>query len=395
MMEAAARPSRATALTVFVVILLVSAAYQACFCLAMSQGDLTGLFFIGGVMRQPPERTEGFSYPDSTGYDGQFYRLLAHDPLLGKGYRVYFDDARYRSRRVLIPAVAALLGAGSPVAVDFWYVAITDVLIALGGVCFVFLTFPRCRPPVSILLYLFIPAIIASTDRMVLDGPSVAGFLAVWLFLRDERYGPLLAVLTALPLLREANLCVTVGCMLVFLKSRDGRRIVLCALTVIPSLAWWWYVAAHTPPSPAARLVLSVPLLPLVIRLFKGYPGNAGPLEMALLRSLAVMGVLCLLGAFAWLAKAMWDESREDGGIRYDTLLILPTAILGAFAENKEVLASPYAFMRVNSMLLVWVALRLMNVRTVWAAIYLPASSLALAVFRASVLFRFITRVVF
>jgi len=394
MREAVLRPGRAATLTCFAVILLVSAAYQACYCYAISGGDLTGLFFIGGRTPQPPQLAAGFSYPGSRGYDGQFYRILAHDPLMRKGYGIYLDDARYRSRRILIPGMAALLGAGSPVAVDFWYVAVTDVAIALGGVCFVMLAFPCCRPAVAVVLYLLIPAVIAGTDRMLPDAPAVAGFLAAYLFLRDDRFIPLMAVLCAMPLIREANLCVTAGCICVLLRDRNWRRTVWCAMTLIPSLVWWWFVAAHTARSTAASQLISVPLLPQVLRLFTRLQRPVGPLENFLLQSLDVVACLCLLMGFAWVMKTIVEESWRGEGLRYDTLLILPAAILAAFTGGQEVLAAPYAFMRVNSMLVAWTALRMLCARPVWARIYVPASSLALLVYRANPLLKLVGRMI-
>jgi hypothetical protein len=53
--------------------------------------------------------------PDSNGYDGQFYAQLALDPLLRSAELTQILDApAYRARRILAPAVAAVLGLGHP-----------------------------------------------------------------------------------------------------------------------------------------------------------------------------------------------------------------------------------------------------------------------------------------
>ena len=51
----------------------------------------------------------------SNGYDGQFYAQIALDPLLrGSELKQVVDAPAYRSRRILTPALAAILGIGSP-----------------------------------------------------------------------------------------------------------------------------------------------------------------------------------------------------------------------------------------------------------------------------------------
>lgn len=61
---------------------------------------------------------EELSYPvfeDSAGYDGQFYAQLATDPTLGNPeFSTAIDTPSMRSRRILLPALAYLLGLGQP-----------------------------------------------------------------------------------------------------------------------------------------------------------------------------------------------------------------------------------------------------------------------------------------
>jgi hypothetical protein len=53
--------------------------------------------------------------PGSSGYDGQFYAELALDPLLrSPQLNQALDAPSYRARRILAPAVAAVLGLGNP-----------------------------------------------------------------------------------------------------------------------------------------------------------------------------------------------------------------------------------------------------------------------------------------
>src|SRR5258708_30447927 len=94
---------------VFLLLLAITAGYQALYCYGSLGRDWTGLFYSGDLMARPPELDSGFQFRNSRGYDGQQYRVLAHDPLNGRGYLKYLDGARFPSRRILIPPAAALL----------------------------------------------------------------------------------------------------------------------------------------------------------------------------------------------------------------------------------------------------------------------------------------------
>lgn len=53
--------------------------------------------------------------PQSNGYDGQFYAQIALDPLLRSSELAnVIDTPSYRARRILSPAIAAILGLGNP-----------------------------------------------------------------------------------------------------------------------------------------------------------------------------------------------------------------------------------------------------------------------------------------
>ncbi len=370
----------------FFVLLLVTVAYQAVYCHAVTRGDPTGLFFTGSIFQRPPG-VDGFVYP-GPGYDGQMYRLVAHDPSGGKGYWKFLDDPRYRSRRGLVPLAAALLGGGSPRLVDLSFIAITDILLAMGGVCFVRLAKGFCPPLAAVAAYLLIPAVVASTDRMVLDGALVAGCLAAWLFYRDGRTGPLMGVLMLLPLARETGICVTGGVCLAYLAARKYRHAAAALVTAAPALSWWLFVAQRTPPSPGATL-LSVPLIPQFMRLFTPFDRPiAGPVRVVL-ETLDFVACVCLLIAFAWFIKVLLDGLRSRH-LDYEILLVLPLWALAAFASSRSIMVDPYAFMRVNSPLLVWTALRMMRTRPLYAALYVPAASAALVIYRARPIFEFI-----
>ena len=70
---------------------------------------------------------------DSHGYDGQFYAQIAMDPLLrDPALHGALDNFSYRSRRILMPAVAHIAGLGQP----FW---ILQAYALLNVVCWLVL----------------------------------------------------------------------------------------------------------------------------------------------------------------------------------------------------------------------------------------------------------------
>jgi hypothetical protein len=407
MSSMASAPRKLPLLACFGILLAITAGYQWFYCYASANGEISGLFFSGTRIPEPPELERyGFHYQGSIGYDGQMYRMIAHDPFRKKGYWNYVDDPRLRGERILIPFAAGLLGGDSITAVDFWYVAIVDILVALGGVCFVLLADGCCSRLSLIALYCIVPAVVASTDRMVLDGPSVAGFVAVLLFHRKGWRLPLWGVLVLLPFVRETNLAVAAGVALAYLTRRDIRAATEVAATAAPGLAWLAYISTWTPPS-GATVHLSLPLLPHVLRLFAVVQRPLPLWQNRMMQAIDFIGIAALLFTFGLLVAALmkaWprpgkDEQKlRDEARVNEALIILPTAIMLAFVGGPDVLRDVYGFMRIDSLLVTWAALHLLRYSRkterfapfallrspLWvAAWYLSACSIGILIFRA------------
>lgn len=377
---------RRPALPWFCAILAAIAGWQALYCAMVAHGNLTALFFIGDRQNWPAEIYRGaYVYRDSTGYDGQIYRIVAHDPLLrGPGNSLY--SPRYWYRRIFVPAAAALLGAGHPTAVDFGYVAVTDLLLAFGGLCFVRLASGPAPPLLAAAAYCAIPAVVASTDRMVVDGPSLALSLAAWWFYRERRFPAVMTTLALAVLARETALCVVAGVALGYALSRDRRRAVLSTLTAAPAAAWWIWLALHSPPSQMDGQ-LSTPLVPQIVRLFQINFRPAGKLVNAVLLPLDAVACVCLLAAFAWIGVTVVRELRS-GGLADDTVLVLPMAAATTLFSSPPLLSEPYHFLRHASVLIAWVALRGLRSRPLYGAAYTLAAGFPLLVYRGSALLR-------
>jgi hypothetical protein len=372
---------RPAAVLWFCAILLAIAGWQAVYCAVATEGKLTGLFYIGEGMHWPAE-PGAYVYRGSTGYDGQLYRIIANDPFLhGRGRQLY--GPRYWYRRIFIPGAAALLGAGRPAAIDVVYVALTDLILAFGGVCFVRLAAGSCPPAIAAAVYCLIPAVIASGDRMVLDGTALAMAVMAWWWYRESRFLPMLAALAAAVATRETFVFAVAGISLAYLLRRDVRRAAISAATIAPAAAWWLWVTLHTEPT-LQDAQLSIPLLPQIARLFWRRVRPVGPLENLLLQSLDVVGMVCLLAAFAWFAATLVRERK----LSEETALILPMACAAAFFSHPNLLREPYDFLRHASLLLAWVALRMFRVRPLYGLSYMALAGLPLLAYRAAALVR-------
>ena len=72
-------------------------------------GNWTALFMTGDLSPTPPaELPRTYVFPGSYGYDGQFYRYVAHLPWFRADWARYFDSPRMRYYRILVPALAWL-----------------------------------------------------------------------------------------------------------------------------------------------------------------------------------------------------------------------------------------------------------------------------------------------
>ena len=98
-------------------------------------GNWTALYISGSQFRLPPDLVSEnvYVFPNSSGYDGQMYHYIAHDPFMQRGYAPFMDNARFRYRRILLPALAFILAGGRQPAIDGAYIAANLLFLFLGA----------------------------------------------------------------------------------------------------------------------------------------------------------------------------------------------------------------------------------------------------------------------
>ena len=185
----------------------------------------------------------------SNGYDGQFYAQIALDPLLrGTEINQIVDAPAYRSRRILTPAMAAILGSGSPwrtlqayalLNVACWFALGWLLLQQTGnGDWVAFARWGGC---------MFSLGVLDSVRQSLVDLPALLLLvLAVRSSLRGKSTGS--AVWLALGnLAKETNLLGTVALCSDKLLTRAHWKRTLFSLVVasLPIALWSLYVQAR------------------------------------------------------------------------------------------------------------------------------------------------------
>jgi hypothetical protein len=210
-------------------------------------GNWTALFCSGDHFSRPPEIDGGqYVFPASTGYDGQFYQIVAHDPLFRHGYAAFIDAPRLRYRRILMPALAYLLAAGASQRIDAAYISVCLFFVGLGSFCLAQLALENGRQPLWGLLFLFTPATLMGIERMTIDISLSALCLLCLLLSRKQHWLLLWCALAAAVLSRETGLLVLAG--VVFWLGKRKRFALAAVLTssLLPAVAWYGFVQIHT-----------------------------------------------------------------------------------------------------------------------------------------------------
>ena len=232
-------------------------------------GNWTAWFCTGGNVAQPEALAfeHLYRFAQSDGYDGQFYHYIAHDPLFRRGFDRYIDAPRLRYRRILIPALAFIISAGQ----DRW---IDTALIALNLLCIFAGAYWLSRyarryghHPAWGALFLLVPAVLVSLDRLTADLALTALCVGFALYLSEKRAAELYMVLLLAPLARETGLLLTAAYCIVLLFERRGKAALIFATSAIPALAWFAFVQSHTVPYDSAGWFTPVPFAGVIDRM--------------------------------------------------------------------------------------------------------------------------------
>jgi hypothetical protein len=311
-------------------------------------GNWTGLFDTGRDFLPPPELAfeNIVIVSDTTGYDGQFYHYVAHDPFFQQGLSRYIDNPRLRYGRILVPLAAYALAAGNPHWIDWAYRFVVLLFVFLGAYWaarFMLQHGPRAD---SALLFALLPATILSIEVLAVDVALMA--LCVGFFLmQDERSSKLVPILALSPLVRETGLLLIVAAVLSAILRKHWRRVILFALSVTPWVAWTWFVYLHTQAQPyPISLVPFSEILGALIHVQSAAPGLIGG-------TLTVLDRLAIVGSIVAIVLGLC-HMRRAGAV---ALACVGFGLLGAVLQRGDVWENYHAHTRVLSPLYMWLAM--------------------------------------
>jgi hypothetical protein len=203
-------------------------------------GNWTALFLTGTGFPPPAKLVAGTYLFPGSGYDGEFYRYVAHDLFLQRGYARFIDTPAVRYRRVLIPALALLFAAGHQSWIDTAYIAVVALFVFLGAYWLSRYAALAGRSPAWALAFLLVPATWIAMDRMTVDvavAALTAGFAVYWKAgVRWKVY----AVCVLAGLAHETGLLIAGGACLFELLQRRFARAALWASAALPLFVWAW-----------------------------------------------------------------------------------------------------------------------------------------------------------
>jgi hypothetical protein len=208
-------------------------------------GNLTALFCTGTNLPIPPalEREHIYRFPHSTGYDGQAYHFMAHDPL----YRtevghVLFPDAGHRYRRILLPAVAYAMALGRQDWIDESYFLCNLAFLFVGAWWLATILVRLGIHPGFAVLYLLVPATLISLDRLTVDLALTSLSLGFVVYANAESRWPLYVVLVLAALCRDTGFILAMAAAIPPLVSRRYRASLFWLSALLPAIVWYAFV---------------------------------------------------------------------------------------------------------------------------------------------------------
>jgi hypothetical protein len=316
-------------------------------------GNWTGLFCTGSAFPVPPVLAgeNVYIFPNSTGYDGQMYHYVAHDPLMRTEMWRYVDNARIRYRRILLPAIAFLLAVGRQPWIDHAYIGANLLFLLLGAWWLSRYLDLLGYQPRWAALFVLVPAVLISLDRLTVDLAFTALCIGFALYMRLGQDASACAVLALACLTRDTGFVLAAAACLAMLAAHRFAKAVLFGAAILPSVAWYWFVQLRTPDYTDARFGQLIPFKGVFEALLHpmAYPfGSSVNAALGWLDRLALLGFVLAVAFTVWLV-------RHNGFGHMETALVLWSIIglclPGSFWEEC------YSGSRAFTPLLIWVML--------------------------------------
>ena len=331
-------------------------------------GNWTAMFYTGAAKPLPPAlRSESiYVFPNSTGYDSQFYHYMAHDPIMTRGLADSIDAPRLRYRRILLSAAAYVSALGKPAWIDPALLVLALTPYFLGAWWLARFAVLQGRSRFWGLGFLAVPASLISLDRLTVDLALAAFCCGFAAYAKEGKTPKLFAVLALATLARETGFLVLGAYGLYLLARREWRRAILFGLAGLPALAWFGYVQSRTP-SFESHMAAPPSGSALLDRLFEPVSYAFPPLIAKTAQPLDYISLAAVFLAMALAARAVIRKPAPENAAAavFAALPLVLGGIIGWY--------EPFGYPRTLSPLFLFVAMGAVASRS-----WLAAAPLAL-----------------
>ncbi len=337
-----------------VLAVVLGSAWQITLVYSLYGGNWSALFYhgtdAGGVPNEPAFQNT-YVFPDWSGFDGQYYRIIAHDPFLTRGYLGHIHMPMMRYRRILVPLMAFALACGRQPYIDAGFIATMLLFFFLGVYWLARYAELFGRSAQWGWAFLLAPATLAGLERGAIDTALTALTIGFALYLREQSRYRLFLVLVMAGLCRETGLCLCLACAGASLLKRNWTMLALSCASLLPALAWYGYVQMHIPADPGTNM-FRLPLTDLVQNVLHhdvNYVNHGGSF-VQVAYYVAVLGVLLAFLLSIRFAFNDWTSAER--------LAALAFTMTGLLLQPSGLWVQPYHFGRVLAPLLVLLGLR-------------------------------------
>uniref|UniRef100_Q02BL3 Glycosyltransferase RgtA/B/C/D-like domain-containing protein n=1 Tax=Solibacter usitatus (strain Ellin6076) TaxID=234267 RepID=Q02BL3_SOLUE len=328
-------------------------AWQTTLVHKLYNGNWSALFYhgvFGNSVPNDPAFAGTYLFPADFGFDGQYYRVVAHDPFRTRDYLPFIERPVMRYRRILIPMMAYAFAWGRQPNIDGGFFAAILIFLGLGVYWLGRYAALYGRTAKWGWAFLLAPATLAGLERGAIDMALTALTVGFALYVREQSRYRLLLVLILAGLCRETGLCLIAGCAAASVLEKNWERLAVSCASLVPTLAWYGFVHLRTPPDHSSNL-MRIPLTDLVDSLLHhdvSYIKTGGPLVQAMYYA-AVFGMLL---AFAFTIRLVWKGWTSPEG-----LAALAFTMTGLLLQPAGLWVQPYHFGRVLAPVLVLLGL--------------------------------------
>jgi hypothetical protein len=340
-------------------------------------GNWTALFYhgYGPGLPNDPVFAGTYIFPDDLGFDGQYYRIVAHDPFLRRGWARHIDLPAMRYRRILVPVLAYLLAFGRQRYVDAGFFAAILLFLFLGVYWLGRYAVLYGRSAKWGWAFLLAPGTLAGLERGSIDTALAALTIGFVLYLREQSRYRLLLVLMLAGLCRDTGVLLILACAGSALLYRNWPRLVLSSVSALPALAWFAYVWMRTPAEPSLNLI-RLPLTDLVTNVIHHNPDyiKNGFYVVQFAYYMAVLGILLAFVLSFLCFFACWKCA--------EALVLVAFTLFGLLVQTPGLWAQPYYFGRILAPMLVLLALQFFPAGRRWKL--LPACMVSPAILLVS-----------